>query len=490
MPISTVPSRRPRFFWLMIFASLLLLVFGEALSRWLGLYGSVILVCVFCAAAPLALRSSGLRFDIANVLLLFVAYYSLSFAFYGFMSAFGQSHFLGVTYNPRSDSPVNLSSLASVYAAALLLSVYAGFSWKLRISPAAPRQRPASQAELPFIDVGALPRLQISALLALVLSYIGYVLMVSLLGGASVIGRDPTYLATEGTHGLYWAAALISMNHWAFVIQLVSFAVVRKLKYLLLAAFSVPLFLLEFLLNGSKGALLFPLAGLLITRHYCFRRISWRILAALAAVILAVFAAGYSYRVSGAHQADFQEGMGSYYQDPAALLGTFVGRFYGTDSFAIALDSVRNGQPLLLGKSFVDLLTWYVPRWLWPDKPVSFAIRFGQEFMPQAAGAGDTYYSASLPGELYLDFGRFGLFAGGIAVGLFLRCVYSRLIEKGRGRIESIVLYATIAPLAAQLTEGPVSGVLEFILTRVILFVLLFRLAGLFLIPVPIRRPA
>ncbi len=489
MPNSSATPSQRRFCWLFILASLLILFFGEALSRWLGLYGSVVLVCLVCGIILWPLRVSGSRFDIANVLLLFVAYYFMSFGMYGFMNAFGLSHFLGVSYDPSSDSPANLSSLASVYSAALLLSIYAGYSWSPRVSLSEGKKCLPLQAGS-SVDLRMLPNLQISALLALGLSYTGFVLMVYFLGGMSVIGRDPTYLATEGTHGLYWAAALISTNYWAFIVNFFSFAVLKKVKYLFLAALSVPLFLLEFLLSGSKGALLFPLVGLLMVRHYCYRRINWRTVVALGAIVLVVFAAGYAYRSAGARRADFGEGMTSYYQNPAALLETLVGRFYGTDSFAIVLDSVHNGQPLLMGRSFADLLTWYIPRWLWPGKPVSFAITFGQEFMPGAAGAGDTYYSASLPGELYLDFGRFGLLLGGIVIGLFLRYLYRKLIGQEHRKIESIVLYTMIAPLAAQLSEGPISTDIEFILTRVILYVLLLRVAGIVETPLVKRCPA
>src|SRR5262249_43561697 len=156
---------------------------------------------------------------------------------------------------------------------------------------------------------------------------------------------------------------LISTNHWAFIVNALSFLVSKKSKHLFLTFLSLPLFLLEFLLSGSKSALVFPLVGLLIARHYCHRRINWRIIGALTAMVLVVFAAGYTYRSEGAQRAAFGQGMNSYYQNPFTVVETFVGRFYGTDSFAIVLDSIRDGHPLLLGRSLVDILTWYIPRW-------------------------------------------------------------------------------------------------------------------------------
>jgi hypothetical protein len=57
-------------------------------------------------------------------------------------------------------------------------------------------------------------------------------------------------------------------------------------------------------------------------------------------------------------------------------------------------------------------------------------------------------------------------------------------------KIEAIVLYAVIAPLAAALVEGPISGVIELVLTRVIPYALLLW-AAVFFQPPPFmqKRP-
>lgn len=457
---------------MLFLASLAILFMGQHLSRWLGLYGSATLVCMVCVSVVWTMRASGRQFDIANVLFLFVVHYFLSFGLYGFMNAFGLSHYLGVSYDPSTNSPATLSSLASVYSASLLLAVYAGFCWNAPVR----RSQGHRVAEEPApVDLTMLPQVQVSAVFALVLAYLGGALMIFFLGGFSVIGADPSYVSTEGTHGLYWAAALMFTNHWAFAVNLFSFFRSRKKRFLWLSAGSVPLLLIEFLLSGSKSALLLPILTFLVLRHYCYRRINWKTIAVLSGVVLVVFAAGYAYR---SQSSQFSEGVASYYQNPTALLETFVGRFYGTDSFAVALDAVRNGHPLLMGSSFVDFFTWYIPRWLWPGKPVSFAITFGQEFMFNSPGAGEVFYSPSLPGEFYLDFGLLGLPIGGILVGWLLRYISRKTIELRPLRIEAVVLYATIVPLTSAIAEGPIASHIELVLTRVILYLFLVWMAG------------
>lgn len=481
---STSELNNHRCFWWTITGAMVILSFGPIISRWLGLYGGAALVCVVCIAVIWPMRISDPQFDIANVLLLFVAYYFLMFGGYGFMNAFGLSHYLGAGYDPREDSASNLSSLASVYAAGVLLAVYAGYAWTprrgtWRTQPLISLDRGNQQT----VDLKRLNRLRISALAAIFLSYTGVVLLIYFLGGSSIIGRDPSEVATVGTHGLYWAQSLIWANHWALIVNLFSFTVLKKFKYLLLALLSVPVFIMEFLLSGSKSAILFPLMGFLIVRHYCYQRINWKTVAALTVAVALVFAAGYAYRSTGAQATEFGQGLSSFYQNPLVLLETFVGRFYGTDTFAMVLDSVRGGRPLLKGASFVDLFTWYIPRWLWQGKPLSYSLTFGEEFISKSLGGGEVFFSPSLPGELYLNFGWLGLSVGGIACGRFLRYMHHKMIEGIPRRIESIVLYSVIAPLAASLSGGPISVILEFIMTRVIIYVLLFWFAGIIVGP-------
>jgi hypothetical protein len=74
-------------------------------------------------------------------------------------------------------------------------------------------------------------------------------MMIMFLGGTSIIGRDPTYVATGGTHGLFWAQSLVWANHWAILVNIFSYLSSRQTKYLSLSALSVPLFVVEFMLS-------------------------------------------------------------------------------------------------------------------------------------------------------------------------------------------------------------------------------------------------
>lgn len=418
-------------------ASLLCIVFGRPIANFFGPYGSATFVCSACFLVPLIIG-----WDWVHPLFLFTAHYLLSFGLYAYMSAFGRSHYLG------ADNPMLIhNSLACVYAAGMLFAIYAGYLWRKRESPKK-------------MSLEMLPAILRASKLALFCAYVGVLLMIRFQGGFSQIGEDPAYVATEGTSGLFWVQALIFPAQWAFVVHAFAYLQTKKFAYLKWALLSLPIFAIDFLLSGSKAGILMPFFGLLIVWHYCFRRLRWKQTVYAGLLVLLVFAAGYSYRAGS-----FGQGMGQYFFSPLSLAETFVGRNYGTDSFAVILDAFeRNAEPKRWGSTFSDLLTWYIPRSWWPNKPKSYAVRFGEDFLPNAPQG--VFYSPSLPGEFYLNFGKWGLFLGGFLFGYALRWL-ARNILLNIGRL---ILYSATALLFAAYAEGPFGGVTALILTRVITF--------------------
>ena len=107
------------------------------------------------------------------------------------------------------------------------------------------------------------------------------------------------------------------------------------------------------------------------------------------------------------------------------LEATIGGRhFLDLTKTAHIIDGVPRLVDFQHGKTMVTWLVAPIPRSIWPDKP--------------GIGAGDelrrifgTYWGTSVPpgivGELYLNFGMFGVLVGMLAVGLLLRSIYATL---------------------------------------------------------------
>jgi hypothetical protein len=140
----------------------------------------------------------------------------------------------------------------------------------------------------------------------------------------------------------------------------------------------------------------------------------------------------------------------------------------------VVLDAIDQGYPFQRGKTMDDLLYFYVPRAFWPDKPESYALAFGREFLGATSEAGATFFTPTLPGELYLNFGIEGLLVGGLLTGLFLWEFYRLLVILPNRGIEHLMLYAVIMPFVALLLSGPISTIIEYILLRCACFGLFY----------------
>jgi hypothetical protein len=80
----------------------------------------------------------------------------------------------------------------------------------------------------------------------------------------------------------------------------------------------------------------------------------------------------------------------------------------------------KNG--LYLGQASAPLVAALVPRFLWPDKPqiqlgAWFALEIGAASISSTSGRANNSINMTIPGELYLDFGWFGVVVGGILFG-------------------------------------------------------------------------
>jgi len=88
--------------------------------------------------------------------------------------------------------------------------------------------------------------------------------------------------------------------------------------------------------------------------------------------------------------------------------------------------------------------------------------------------AGQTFFTPTLPGELYLNFGIVGLLAGGLVTGLLLWELYRNLVVLPNRGFEHLLSYAVIMPFVALLLSGPISTILEYILLRCACFAVFY----------------
>lgn len=100
---------------------------------------------------------------------------------------------------------------------------------------------------------------------------------------------------------------------------------------------------------------------------------------------------------------------------PSPLDSLTTGDF---DAFAQLVNTfeLANTQGLALGRQLLGVLLFWVPRQVWPDKPIDTGV-----LLAEFKGYGFTNLSAPLWSEWYLNFGWVGLIVGMLAIGYLLR---------------------------------------------------------------------
>jgi hypothetical protein len=115
----------------------------------------------------------------------------------------------------------------------------------------------------------------------------------------------------------------------------------------------------------------------------------------------------------------------------------------------------RGSLDLQLGRTYVPILTFPVPRFLWPDKPLGGNAFFTERYYPGFFGESRgerTETSISFAGETYMNFGVGGVAIGFFVLGFALSAGYRRLAA--RREVWAALLYAMTLGYVVTLMRG------------------------------------
>lgn len=216
------------------------------------------------------------------------------------------------------------------------------------------------------------------------------------------------------------------------------------------------------ILAGMKVTLVVLALPLLLGYHFTRRRLHWPHLVLGLVLFAATFPFFYAVRNVG-FSARLPDEVRSYY-DPARIAAPFLGREYSLDSTMLAVEYIRNGHSYFYFSSLQDLPTFFVPRAIWPDKPVSFALVFNRQVAVQGVFQPTTFLSPSLTGELYLDGGLPAVLLGCLGLGLLQRTLERSLLRDGQPTAFGLALYSLLIVHMTQFAEGPIATHIEFAL--------------------------
>ena len=309
---------------------------------------------------------------------------------------------------------------------------------------------------LPVFKVARLSRLGVSLGLAVSLaaSLPAAIYLRGRLGAAIAQGG---YLAASRAGGLSGVSFLLRFALAGAYVAVLYAARRRPLAPLAAAAvYAVLVSLVVFALLPTKIIVANTLLVIVGAIHYLRHRVRVRTLLTAGAGGLLIMPVLMAYRYGKTPQ-QLLALIQLLPSQPQLLVAGLFQRSFGADSFLVILDGVAHGRHFEFGRTFGSLAWWWVPRALWAEKPLTYAIEFWETFLRQSAYfPPNVSASPTMIGELYLNFWWPGVVIGGWISGSAYRLCYLWFRKQPRSEA-SVLIYLLAVAALVKMVEGPIA---------------------------------
>jgi membrane protein implicated in regulation of membrane protease activity len=226
--------------------------------------------------------------------------------------------------------------------------------------------------------------------------------------------------------------------------------------------------------TGRRYWLLYAAAAVVIPYHFYRRAIPVKlIVVALLALVFVLYPVGQLYRTastsvlnSGPSQVPgLVQRVASDLSrmTPGEYLDFSLTSAFGRVNYALILTRLEETYPqredYLYGQTYLPAVTSLIPRYFWQDKPTfDYYNQFGRStgiLLPTDTGTTVLFSSV---GELYLNFGPFGLIVGMLLYGLLFKSLYS-VVQMSGSSPSAVLLYGLVF-LDLVRVEGPLGPAL------------------------------
>jgi oligosaccharide repeat unit polymerase len=368
--------------------------------------------------------------------------------------------------NYRNDNPHYLCTLSLVFIFAVIAIIAALTGYYSKLGCIFARRLPQPN----FFSVRR-PRMVRASLFAVFVALLGFYLFFQKCGGWEVWG-DPGRVITEGMKegGRLYFALLTEFGVIGFFF-LYAYTLGRRRtfaeKALLLLLLSIGC--INFLFVGMKSAVVGFAVVVVVLHHYIKKRFSYLKMAIIVVALVALLPLLNSYKKYGLHSAEM---IWREYDptDIRFLSYLTLARSAGADMFFLSIDKTPEKLPFQYGRTLLRVITSFVPRPLWPDKPWSFGMEFNEKYVAKPGFIASV--SPATISELYINFSLPGVIIGFFVIGVFLRAMYQYCIASGVSR-EKTLIYAILMEKMIVLVDGPIGDYTTFVLIRLFPLVVL-----------------
>jgi len=318
-------------------------------------------------------------------------------------------------------------------------------------------------------------RLLIPILLGI--SFLAFSKLVNIFGGWKIflLMERQTILTAAGTSYL---VHFVRLTSYALFVAYIAALIYGKLRFAVI--FLLSLVLVMGITFGSKALVFSPLLSLLIIRHYLKANLNLRHLVILSILVVLSIPFFNIYRHSSNPGYILSKGMNVLLTDPNLLMSQLMHRFHGMDSLIFIVRDTPDVMDFQLGKTIVPLFVSWIPRAIWPGKPIiSFGKIFGETYYAHWFAGTGTAPSPTIIGEAYLNFHICGVLWIGLISGVMLRTFYHYLIKRSYGPSGVFVFAVTSQFLLGGFWEADIVGLITRAgFSLLIAVIIVYLLAG------------
>lgn len=229
----------------------------------------------------------------------------------------------------------------------------------------------------------------------------------------------------------------------------------------LITIFLIAMIPLKMALQGNRSSLMLSLIPIAMAYWYSGRKIRWQHTTVFGVLLFVAIAVGIVYGTAFRNIKGSEERInagdyaGQVFEtfdylsrtDTTLILsdGTraLAERIENLSSLGVVVANYEKLEPYeesygLKNNITNDLLTAFVPRFLWPDKPLTSDPRAYSDLY---FNYGDNSFAITPFGDLLRNFGVLGIPLGMLLIGIYLRIIYSYLIDTPEPRLWKKIAY-------------------------------------------------
>lgn len=231
-------------------------------------------------------------------------------------------------------------------------------------------------------------------------------------------------------------------------------------------------------MSGARGTLLTPILGMIVIYHFLRKNVKIRFL--LIAAIAFVASAATLEVLRNQISSDNNEI--KLFSESESSRASFNFSTYGLISSKLILDNPIEDYEY--GATYVTILTNFIPRSIWPDKPDTGGVVLTNRYM-SGVWNGASNLATGVAAEAMLNFGVVGLILVPLQILLIFFIMikfYSKIYRNKENlifNVRSVILYMMIASGLVNLVTGEFTNVMMITIINVCFLYLIFHFFNL-----------